>query len=142
MRLLTSHVQPRETQLWTSICIATADGMLPVFSQSSTPPPASTATQARQTEVEEVSMQAPAPPPEEELAAFDIYAVRAKHQNLAEHSGFQVKRYRRTAPSSSQASSGDSFLLIESSSPLGLPVVFCKMHGALASPIPSGPSPR
>ena len=65
-------------------------------------------------------MQAPVPPPKEELAVFDIYAAHAKHQDFAEHSGFQVKRYRRTAPSSSQASSGDSFLLIESSSQQGL----------------------
>ena len=96
--------------------------MLPVFSQSSTPPPASTATEALPTETEEASMQAPVAPPEEELAAFDIYAVHAKHQDSAEHSGFQVKRYRRTAPSSSQASSGDSFLLIESSSQQALPI--------------------
>ena len=96
--------------------------MLPVFSQSSTPPPASAATQAHETEVEKVSVQAPAPPPEEELAAFDVYAVHARRQDCAEHPGFQVKRYRRTAPSSSQASSGDSFLLIESSSQHGPPM--------------------
>ena len=48
-------------------------------------------------EAEETSMQAPIAPPEEELAAFDIYAVHAKHQDAAEHSGFQVKRYRRAA---------------------------------------------
>ena len=61
-------------------------------------------------------MQAPTAPPEKELAAFDIYAVHAKHQDATEHSGFQVKRYRRSAPSSPQASSGDSFLFIESTS--------------------------
>ena len=96
--------------------------MLPVFSQSSTPPPASTATAARTTAAEEASMQAPIAPPEEELAAFDIYAVHAKHQDAAEHSGFQVKHYRRAAPSSSQASSGDSFLFVESSSQQAWPM--------------------
>ena len=90
--------------------------MLPVFSQSSTPPPASAAGQTQHIAVEEASTLAPAPLSEEELAAFDVYAVHARHQDCTEHPGFQVKRYRRTAPASSQASSGDSFLLVESSS--------------------------
>ena len=88
--------------------------MLPVFSQSLTPPQASTAAQACPVEAEEANLQAPTAPPEEELAAFDIYAVHARHRDAAEHSAFQVKRYRRTSPSLSQASSGDSFLFIES----------------------------
>ena len=90
----------------------TAGGTLPVYSQCSTQSPSQAVPQAQQAEADE-RVAAQAPPHQDELAAFDVYAVQAKHQDPTEQPSFQVKRYRRAAPTASQASSRDSFMLIE-----------------------------
>ena len=126
---------------WTSICTATVVGMLPVFSQSSTPPPASTAPEARPMEAEETSVQAPIAPPEKELAAFDIYAVHAirmLQSTLVSRSNAiaaQQLHLRRPAPETLSCSLG----LVSACRAL-----FCssKMHSTVAPPVPSGPSLR